>query len=248
MLRIATFNLRYGTAEDGENHWGFRHKAALAMIERCDADAMGLQEVLDFQLCEILESLSRYRATGVARDDGANLGEQAPILYDPQKLTLEDSGTFWFSETPEVPGSKHADCYHPRICTWARFDRFILYNLHLDNESGSSRLKSVRQLGRTLASASLPLIVTGDFNASETEDSIDAMRALGLRDSFRELRPNAAAPTFHGFGKHETPDKIDPIWIDRHWEAIAAEIDRSHVDGRWPSDHYPVLASLRLRS
>ena|SRR5579871_6012489 len=245
-IRVATFNLRYGTAEDGENHWSRRKSAALKMISTLEADVLGLQEVLHFQLQEVLEANTRYEAVGSARDDGISEGEHAPILYDPYRLELIESGTFWFSATPDVPGSRHDDCFHPRICTWARFKDFVVYNLHLDNESFRSRLESVAQLGRTIAKDSLPVIVTGDFNAGESEDSIQAMQTLGLRDTFRMLYANEPAATFHGFGEHKNPDKIDYIWVSPKLEVTKAGIERQQIDGRWPSDHFPVTASIRI--
>jgi hypothetical protein len=44
-----------------------------------------------------------------------------PILYDSEVLTLEASGTFWYSDTPEVPNSKWGCSAFPRIATWGRW-------------------------------------------------------------------------------------------------------------------------------
>ena len=45
-----TFNIRYGLADDGENHWVRRKELVFDAIADHAADVIGLQESLDFQL------------------------------------------------------------------------------------------------------------------------------------------------------------------------------------------------------
>src|SRR4051794_31366877 len=114
-LRVMSFNVRYGTADDGPHSWPFRRQAALAVVRSFQPHLLGLQEALAFQIEEFLEAFPGYASVGVGRDDGAREGEFAPILYDTSRLSLLDSGTFWFSVTPDQPGSRYPGCYHPRI-------------------------------------------------------------------------------------------------------------------------------------
>ncbi len=39
------------------------------------------------------------------RDDGKEEGEYGPIFYKNSKFKLLDSGYFWLSETPNIPGT-----------------------------------------------------------------------------------------------------------------------------------------------
>lgn len=240
-----SFNLRYGTADDGPNAWPFRRSAALETIRAFRPDLLGVQEALAFQLAEILEAMPGYAVVGVGRDDGVEEGEHAAILYDAARLKVVENGTFWFSEEPDVPGSRFPDCFHPRICTWAVFGQgFAFYNLHLDNESGLSRERSVAQL--VARPRVVPTIVGGDFNAGEADACIDAMREAGFRDSYRVLNPLDPSGTYHGFGGVEDAEKIDYIWIDDRWAVLEAAVPDSKVQGVWPSDHHPVTAVLAL--
>ena len=119
-LTVMSFNVRYGDANDGENRWAARREALFDTIRRQDADLVGLQEALDFQIDEIVGAVSIYAVIGVGRDDGVAEGEYAAILFRKDRLHVADAGTFWFSDTPDVPGSKSWGNNITRICTWAR--------------------------------------------------------------------------------------------------------------------------------
>src|SRR5690348_511311 len=49
-IRVMTFNIRYGTAPDGENAWPKRRDLVVKVIKESDPDAIGLQEALRDQL------------------------------------------------------------------------------------------------------------------------------------------------------------------------------------------------------
>ncbi|HVT12383.1 MAG TPA: endonuclease/exonuclease/phosphatase family protein [Fimbriimonadaceae bacterium] len=243
-LRVMTFNVRYGTADDGPHAWPLRRWAALEAIRSFRPDLLGLQEALSFQIEEIAEVLPDHGRIGVGRDDGIDRGEHAAIFYDGSRLGVQDSGTFWFSDEPDTPGSRFSDCYHPRVCSWVRFAQgFACYNLHLDNESGPSRERSVAILLDRIR-CDVPVLVVGDFNTGERDPCIQAMRDAGFRDSYRILHLEGEAATYHDFGRDGNPEKIDYIWIDGNWKALRASIERGQVWGAWPSDHYPVTAIL----
>ncbi len=112
-----TFNIRYGTAADGANHWSARKEHLFDIVRREDADLIGLQEALDFQIDEIVKAAPIYAVVGVGRDDGREAGEYSAILFNKDRLHVAESGTFWFSDTPAVVGVEivgqqhHADLH-----------------------------------------------------------------------------------------------------------------------------------------
>ncbi|HEY0866779.1 MAG TPA: endonuclease/exonuclease/phosphatase family protein [Fimbriimonas sp.] len=244
-LKVLSFNVRYGAADDGPNSWEFRRDAAASVLAESSADVICLQEALDFQNRDLHERLPGYQIVGVGRDDGMRLGEHCSLLVR-DTLEVRDSGTFWFSESPDVPGSRSWEASHPRICTWAAFDRFSLYNLHIDHESQRAREESVAML-LARVTTDRPAIVAGDFNAGESNPAIQAMRDRGFRDSYRvihaDLEPSG---TYHGYGDSAYPDKIDFIWVSKEWQVIDASILRDRAMGRFPSDHHPVAATVSL--
>ena len=48
-LRVMSFNIRYGTAKDGDNVWGNRRDLVVDTIRAFDPDLLGTQETLPFQ-------------------------------------------------------------------------------------------------------------------------------------------------------------------------------------------------------
>jgi len=250
-LKILTFNLRYGTANDGQNSWKFRKNMLLNLIKEENADVIGLQEALKMQLDEIKEFLPEYEQLGVGREDGKEKGEYSALLYKKSRLKMEDTGYFWFSDRPAEPNSRTWGNNVTRICTWALLNdngkKFYFYNLHLDHESQNAREKSSEQLLKHLNGKNLPVIITGDFNAGEDNNAIKILLAAGFSDSFRKIRPeDKNVATYHDFKGTITGDKIDYILCTKEFKVMSAEIIRKNENGRYPSDHFPVNAVLKF--
>lgn len=268
-----SFNIRYGTANDGEDRWEKRRGLVMDVIRVASPDVLGLQEALRFQIDEIRKEFPEYAEIGVGRDDGKTKGEYSAVLYRTPRLTVSDgSGTFWFSDTPEKAASKTWGNGITRICTWAVLldaagggKRFSVYNLHLDHQSEPSRQKSAALLAERLkgrpADLHLPTIVMGDFNCGERSVAITSLTGVevGLVDTLRVVHPmETNVRTFHAFkGVTDTTgkggpqgaltEKIDFILVDDKWTVFEAAIDRTSREGRYPSDHFPVTARVRLR-
>ena len=261
-LTVMSFNIRYGTANDGDNHWKQRREFLLDVTREANADLIGLQEALDGQIRELLEALPQFAVVGVGRDDGRTRGEYAAILYRRDRFRVSDAGTFWFSDTPEVIASRSWGNSITRICTWARFvDRdgraFWHYNVHLDHQSQPSRERSAGLLAERIAARRAtdePSIVTGDFNAGEANPAVTRLTAAQgaapamYLDSFRVRHPDEkSAGTFNGFKFGTTTgDKIDYVLVPPGTEVLDAAIIRTSRDDRYPSDHFPVVAKVLL--
>jgi endonuclease/exonuclease/phosphatase family metal-dependent hydrolase len=273
LIRIMTFNIRYGTANDGPNHWDHRKDLVVGVFRKHEPDIVGVQEALRFQTDYIREKLPRYQEIGVGREDGLKRGEYVPIFYDASKLYAGQMGTFWLSETPEIPGSTHWGNGIPRICTWARFTikatntSFYVYNVHLDHVSQPSREKGVRLIVERMARRAHPdpIVLTGDMNAHPDNPAIryllgprqasqqpgaDDTSGPVFRDTWRQLHPDAEyQATFNAWKGDVQGRPIDYIMVMR--DAPSVEILESTIlhdndQGRYPSDHYPVLAALRF--
>lgn len=256
-LTVMTFNIRYGTANDGDNRWSARRDFLADVIREEAADVIGLQEALDFQIDEIIAAVPGYAAIGVGRDDGARKGEYAAILFRRDRFQVSDAGTFWFSDTPNVVASTSWGNRITRICTWARFvDRdgraFWQFNVHLDHESQPSRERSAQLLRARVderRNPREPVIITGDFNAGEANPAVIAITAGGVFvDTFRVKYPgDRTVGTFTAFDPAKTGgEKIDYIFAPAASEVMRAAIVRTARGGRLPSDHFPVVAQVRL--
>ena len=262
-LTVMSFNIRYGTAKDGENHWTARREMLFDVVREQDADLVGLQEALASQIDEIVAAVPIYAVVGVGRDDAARAGEFSAILLRKDWLRVAEAGTFWFSDTPSVPASKSWGNNVTRICTWARFvDRdgrgFYHFNLHLDHESQPSRERSTALLKQRIEARAVmtdPVIVTGDFNVGERNPALPVLVGRGpgdataaFVDTFRVRHPDdTTVGTFTAFKFGATGgDKIDYVLVQPGTEVLAADILRTSRNDRYPSDHFPVVARIRL--
>ena len=261
-----TFNIRYGTADDGENRWEKRREFLFDVLRDHRPDVVGLQEVLRFQADEIHQALSGYAEVGVAAVPDSKKSEHTLVLYRKARFRLAEGGTFWFSDTPEVPASKGWGNTQPRICTWARLIEktsgraFCLFNLHIDHISQPSRDRSAEYVSKRIRERSRldPVVLTGDFNAGEDNPAIRYLKGElpprggkeewwppALVDTFRVLHPEAVdVGTFHGFKGTTKGAKIDFIFAQPGVRVLKAEILRVQRNGRYPSDHFPVTAVL----
>ena len=259
-MNVMSFNIRYGLADDGGDSWEFRKGLVMGVIKEHQPDLVGLQEALQFQLDAILEEFPEFGSIGIGRDPGGE-GEYAAILYRKERFEEVDSGTFWLSETPDVP-STHWGNKHLRICTWARLldkhtgKSFYFFNTHFDHQS-----QRAREMGSVLVAERIaqrtqpdPVIVTGDFNAGEANPAIQYLTGrdtpLGecpvqLVDTFRQLHPDSEpVGTFNAFTGENDGEKIDYVFVLPDSVVLEAAIIRDSQNGRYPSDHYPVSARI----
>jgi len=256
-IQVMSFNIRYGTAEDGDNSWDFRKKFLVQLIRDESPQLIGLQEALRFQLDEIRSALPQFAEVGCGREDGLTTGEYAAILFDTTRFTPVTHGTFWFSDTPSLPGSVSWGNKITRICSWVRLrDKTELrpvevYNLHLDHESQQSRYRSVQALLDTIRyrSSPHPVLIMGDFNAGELNPAVRLLLDAGFSDTYRAVHPHdSLVGTFHAFKGSQTGEKIDYIFADAKTSVTNAMILRKNVRGRYPSDHFPVTARIQFNN
>ena len=117
-LKVMSFNIRLGVANDGENHWDKRKELVLQTIQNFGPDLLGLQEVWHMQEEYLKEKLSNYTYYGRSRRMEPGEGEQCAVMYRKDRFEMVKGETFWLSETPEVIESKSWDSSLPRIANW----------------------------------------------------------------------------------------------------------------------------------
>jgi endonuclease/exonuclease/phosphatase family metal-dependent hydrolase len=260
-LHVMTFNLRYDNPRDGPNAWPNRKDWVASLIRFHEADVVGVQEALAHMLTDLDSRLPGFARVGVARTDGKEKGEFSAILYRTDRLEVVESGTFWLSPTPEVVGSKGWDANLERIATWARFRdrrtgcRFVHLNTHYDHIGEIARQESSRLIRRRLTTLAngAPIVMTGDLNAvptsiaytALTRDTIDGA-IPPLRDGFHVSRAGHYGPTasWTDFKAIEPGRRIDYILVSSSVDVLTHAILPDSWDGRFPSDHLPVMASL----
>jgi endonuclease/exonuclease/phosphatase family metal-dependent hydrolase len=270
-LRVMSFNIRYsyGGLDEAatENNWTDarhpRRERVIRVIREHTPDVLGVQEARELQIADLREAFLKFEFYGVGRDDGKTGGEYAGIFYRKDRFARKESGTFWLSDTPTTPGTsfyKVPDAV-PRLASWVRLRdkqlgrEFLVLNTHWDHVSAMARRKSARLIRERVSKLAegIPAIVMGDFNTPE--DSAPLRELLGevesgrrLLDSYRSLHREVSADesTFNHWAGTTAGSRIDFILHTEEFTPTAAAIIRANYDGRWPSDHYPITAMLRV--
>lgn len=246
-----TFNVRNGWGVDGWNMWWLRRRAVVEAIRRPQPDVIGLQEVRPWQLRYLRSRLPEFGAVGTGRE-GRGRGEQCPLLWRRERLRLERWETRWFSDTPQLAGSRGWGNRSARVVTLGWFEdrssgiRFGVAVTHFDWASAASRIRSAEALVRWLAGEpGLPWIVLGDLNVTPVDRAVQLLLQAGMRDALDHLPPRGAgAATAHRFTGRSDGRRIDHVLIPPDWTVVTAEIRRDRPHGRLPSDHWPVVTRL----
>ena len=260
-LRVMSFNLRYDTPNDSANAWPNRKDWVASLVRFHGADVVGVQEALAHMLTDLDARLPGFARVGVGRADGRARGEFSAIFYRSDRLTLLDSGTFWLSPTPEAPGSKGWDAAIERVATWARFRdgltgcSHLQLNTHFDHIGEQARQESARLIRRRLAqlSGGLPIVMTGDLNSTPTSASYRILTrdtvagaTPPLSDAMLTSRSGHYGPTssWTAFKAIVPERRIDYVLVSAPVAVASHGILPDSWNGRFPSDHLPVLATL----
>ena len=272
-VRAMTFNIFHDRASPPDDlnipGWPGRRQLVAETIRLERPDIVGLQEALLWQVEWLVSQLPEYGFVGRGRN-AAGDGESVAILYRKDKFDLLDSGDFWFSDTPEVPGSISEQGWgtmtYPRMTSWARLRNrevgrsFYAYNTHLasDGSGGSpSRDRSVKMLAERIAARAHPeepFVITGDFNANESDFAIafltGAVPGAPVRtvDAWR-TKPNGPAGTrCSNIAGADAGLRIDYILAGCTAKGCGEVLDVGAIlhGVACASDHRAVTATIRL--
>lgn len=252
-ITVATFNLRYENQRDTGNLWKDRAPIAAALIRFHSFDIFGTQEGLKTQLDDLLKLLPEYESYGRGRDDGQSKGEHSAIFYRKTKYQLLDKGDFWLSETPDQPGFGW-DATFNRICSWVKLKdkqkmkEFFVFNVHYDHRANKARIESSKLMINKIKgiAGNNPVILTGDFNGSnQTEWYRYIQQSAILKDVLYQVEhPYINNGSFNGFSNNIADDIIDHVFVTKHFRPLRYGILTDTYKGKFPSDHFPVLADL----
>lgn len=253
-VRVMSFNIRLSSAamKDGPNRWTNRRDAVVRMLKTMSPGIFGLQEALPDQRNFIDSRLDGYVRIGLGRDYGDNRGEMMAVYYDSRRYELVDGGTFWLSETPQVP-SVGWDAGYKRTATWGRFRvkasgrEFLFVNTHIDHKGRRAQAESMKLIRRMVGQlvGNLPAVLCGDFNLPSSDEAflqLDGFMQLA-RESCDDTDRSA---TFHAFGKAKGFVLIDHIYI-RGIMPLRYRVLHDGFGVPYLSDHYPVYLDFLMK-
>jgi endonuclease/exonuclease/phosphatase family metal-dependent hydrolase len=256
-ITVGSFNVRYDNPRDSGNLWSSRLPRVAALIDFHEFDIVGTQEGLQHQLDGLQALLPGYTYYGIGRDDGAFKGEHSAIFIKKDAFAILDKGDFWLSETPTKPGFGW-DARINRICSWVLLQhnvtrkKMYCFNVHYDHQAMLARKESsklILEKIKTIA-GNTPVILTGDFNGDHSSEWYQLIANSGvLLDTYKRVavpyKPNG---TFQGFGPNLNPDQvIDHIFTSSHFTVSRWGVLTDSYNGKFPSDHFPVLTRITLK-
>lgn len=250
-VRIMSFNVL--CTGEGEHAMQNRLGIVTQTIAEYYPDSIGLQEATPYWMAWLNIMLPEYDYVGVGRDNGKSKGEYSAIFYLKDKYRVVQSGTFWISETPEVP-SIGWDATCERVCTWAVLEnkvtgeRYAHINTHLDYRGVLPRQKGVEMiLDKAEKLNYMPVVATGDFNLAEGSDYYRQLTAGVLNDT-KKLAPDTMKnATFHHYTLPTDPKNvIDFVLANDKVPPLVYRVVTEGIDGKFVSDHYPLYSDLLL--
>jgi len=251
-INIITYNIRLNLASDGINAWPNRKDNVKALVKFYDTDILCVQEALPEQFDALLEN-SNFDVVGVGREDGQRKGEFSAVYFDKTRFVKKDGGTFWLSETPNVP-SKGWDAALNRVCSWVKlYDKvnkkeFIVFNTHYDHIGVKARIESAKLIKQKIQeiAPALPVVFTGDLNVTPETEAIATIKSflVDAKDITVEA-PYGPFGTFNAFDfNSDLKNRIDYIFVNKGFKVQKFAVLTDSKDKRYYSDHLPVFARL----
>ena len=222
VVKVGSYNIRLsgvnGSADRGTpNAWKERKEDLLELVRKLDLDVFGLQEVCPDQAKFLRDNLAGYEFVGEHRNADRKTGEASPVCYRKSRFEALGKGTFWLSETPDVPGLKGWGAACPRVCSYlilrdrATGRKFCFANAHTDHVSALARergmllvIERMKEFG-----AGVPIVFTGDHNCREDEAPAKAVAGI-LKDALY-LSENPQRGSWRTFSGWKWKDSEMPI-------------------------------------
>ncbi len=257
-LHTMSYNIKSGGS--GKQSPENRIEAIKKIINDNAPQVLGIQEATPFWMEQLPEIFGdKYEMVGVGRSDDES-SEANPILYLKDKYNLLDSGTFWLSDTPEIPSNTWGAAFN-RICTYVVLEdketgfKFAQFNTHFDHRGEKARQNSVDVITEKIdaVAADLPVVLLGDFNVDEGSTVYNKVISSGMKDAKKiaaQVDGGKTGRSYHGYNALNytfSGSPIDFVFVNDKIKSVESyKIDNSKVDGIYPSDHYPLICDITL--
>lgn len=255
-LCLTSCNIRFNNPADGVNSWPHRRlhltNTLLAHFPDIIASQEGrFEQLKDFEsLLKDYEIIDQHRSWIKER-------MYPSFFLKKDRFEVIKSEDLWLSETPGIAGSKSFESAFPRLMTWIKIqpkeskENLLIVNTHLDHIKKETRFHQVSVLAQEIKriwDKTSTLIIMGDFNdapQSEVRDIL-TLNFPELLDAWKLF--NAVEETsHHAFsGECQNGSRIDWILVDQKASIESCIMDKSLSEGRYPSDHFPIVCKISL--
>lgn len=263
-LKVISFNLKRTMRFHTPNSWYRRRELVARVIEESGAAIVGVQEMLPAMKEDIRRLLADYRIFGWGRTR-RQTGEHSAILVHAPDLRATYDETFWLSKHPNKWGSRAYFAMFPRICTVCEVyseelgRKIRVFNTHFDHICGPARTLGVHiildYMHRYNLREKMPTILMGDLNARPGSKAVKMLTNnlhpyadIHLTSVYSRFDKSRIYNSYHAFrGKCKGSRPIDYIFVSDDFQIEEAYMDTTNMNGRYPSDHFPLVAVLALK-
>ncbi|GAA0250458.1 endonuclease/exonuclease/phosphatase family protein [Haladaptatus pallidirubidus] len=251
-IKVLNWNIYHGTGMD--DRYDLRRIADL--IERSDADLVGIQEVdkhlaarsdCDDQperLAELLNMHVDYAANITNYESSCTKQSRyGTAILTKRKYPILNSEHYLLPSPQVEDGAYNEPRGLQETTVKIHDDEVRFYTTHLDHMFKERRTAQVKAILDITGNVSQPRIITGDFNAVPNADSITTM--IGEYTDVFTAIGNGDSNTYPAIYTDSTPEqRIDYVFIsDDRISVTDAGIDEETL----VSDHLPTFATLQLR-
>lgn len=256
-MRLMTFNLRSDSIFDIKNRWEKRKNLVSETVMNYLPDVLGVQELTPLMFLDLKKSITGYESVGMARSK--RFFPEKNDLFVKNGFNIKKYETFWLSKKPQLQGSSVWYSLYPRICTTALVEKdgfsFRVYNTHLDCILSQAREYGIKKILDYIEvqyeKEKAPIILMGDFNATPSSRVIKNLvdgkyigrRFVAVQEGHADLYNHTTMSMFKG---REQGAHIDYIFVSEEFKIEDVKIIDYSKEGKYPSDHYPLLADVEL--
>ncbi len=269
-LRLMTYNMLYN-AKDAEDkllpkhRWDCRKPRLSEYLSYAKADIIGSQELQEDQVPEVMALLGAdYGCYGEKTRQNEGRSDTNAVFFNKNRVELVEAKTVPF-----------VDEQCENAFTYCRFkdklsgEKFAVLNTKLSWGSPDRRLSEAEQLNQFSLLLAEPVIMLGDFNIYpcllhkrniflDGEYVEQALAGKNLKEAkfksiFGHFGPlcsiTNSKQTLEPFiGPELSGFILDHVLISDQVQVLTHAIDPARVNGEFPSDHFPVIADIVLKT
>ncbi len=240
-FKVMSYNILADWLESSSMQWlgpnNPRRDRVGAVLNQENPDLIGLQEVTNSQLPDLIDYLPEY---DYINNQG---GFYNAIFYKRDRFQLQRVGSF------ELTSGAASRPVWAQLLDVTTNQSFVMLNVHLNPFDSDTRLIQTAEIQAKIPEIALdlPVILTGDFNFAqikssrlpETDHFLEISGRSGTQNRFfvDACEPLCGSTTTNS-------KKIDFILNTDDFQITDSQVVTTLIDGLKPSDHRPVTAVL----
>ena len=239
-LNVMSYNVCNTSEGRGSDYKG---KMVATILER-GVDILGTQEDSEENSTYFVKYLEDYELYKGERENNGNY-----IYWKKDKFNLVKQSYLFLSETPYEAKTGKTTMSYVILEDKATAEKFIVINAQVDESANDKvkgqQVKVIEEQLEKINKEGLPVIVLGDLDTATT--GLLANKSYALTSKVADSKDDSKGTLVNDFTTRDVKTVNDYIIVntDRICTEKYTVVDNAK-DGKYPSDHLPVFATLNL--